>query len=151
MLHKVTVRKLLVLASAAALSAGCDAPPTVVPPAPMDGIYTAVTIDDSAGPVRVTADPTQDLAISAATLDLRVRGRAILTTTMVHASDTLAPHVTFIDVFHYKLHGDSIATDSGGVGGRRYAFNIRLTMKYVLPELAGSLYTITPHTLIFAQ
>jgi len=150
MLHDVTVRKLLLLV-AAAMSAGCDAPAVDAPPAPMDGIYTARTIDDSAGPVRVTADPTQDLAISAATLDLRVRGRAILTTTMVHASDTLAPHVTFIDVFHYKLRGDSIATDSGGVGGRRHAYYIRLTMKYVLPELAGSLYTLSPHTLIFTQ
>ena len=151
MLHEVTIRKLLLLVAGAALSASCNAPAVDAPPAPMDGIYTAITIDDSAGPVRVSADPTQDLEVLGATLDLRLRGRAILTTTMVRAADTAGPRVTFIDVFHYKLRGDSIATDSGGVGGRRFAFNIRLTMKYVLPELAGSLYTVSPHTYIFAQ
>ena len=139
------------LAAVLLMVASCNAPAVDAPPAPMDGIYTAVSIDDSAGPVRLTGDPLLDLAISGASLDLRVPGRAILTTTLMHPSDSTLPPVTFIHVFLYRVIGDSIATDSMSIGGRRLAYHLRFTDRYEVPEPVGYLDEIAFHTFIFHQ
>ena len=117
----------------------------------MNGIYNAVTFDDSAPPVWLTPDPGLDLRILAATMDLRFQGRAIFTTYLTHARDPYALPVTHIFVFDYHLYGDSIGTDSGGVWGRRLQSSIRFTMKYVVPDSAGTGTDVASHTYLFTR
>ena len=117
----------------------------------MNGIYNAVTFDDSVPPVWLTPDPGLDLRILAATMDLRFQGRAIFTTYLTHARDPYALPVTHIFVFDYHLYGDSIGTDSGGVWGRRLQSSIRFTMKYVVPDSAGTGTDVASHTYLFTR
>jgi len=130
------------------LGASCHSPTGETPKAPLDGVYNAVLFDDTQGPVRLSADSAVDLTIVAATIDFRLEGLAIFTTYMDH-DDPMIPPARHIFAFAYRLRGDSIATDSGGVGGKRLQSAIRFTMKYVVAGSAGD--AAASHTFILSR